>query len=157
MSSLPDRPSLTSLRKQAKSLLKSIRENDAAALERIALFHPKPDAFSTLRDAQFVVARQYGYAGWPELCEAVETALDAARSLSERASLFVDLACLSYSSTEDVRRRERATRLLNESPDLTSSDIYAAAAAADVESTRRLLDSDSTCANHLVVHETGHR
>ena len=147
MSSLPARPSLASLRKQAKSLLKSARENDADALAQVNLHHPKPDTFSTLRDAQLIVARQYGYAGWPELCEAVEAALDAAKSLSDRASLFADLACLCYSPNENIRRRDRAARLLKESPDLTSSDIFAAAAAADVEAMRRLLSGDPSQAN----------
>ena len=147
MSSLPDRPSLTSLRKQAKSLLKSARENDADALEQVNLYHPKPDTFSTLRDAQLVLARRYGHDGWLELCEAVETALDAAQSLSERASLFADLACLCYSPDENIRRRERAIRLLEESPALTSSDIYAAAAAADVGAIRLILDSDPSLAS----------
>ena len=144
MSSLPDRPSL---RKQAKSLLKSVRGNDADALEQITLHHPKPDAFSTLRDAQLVVARQYGCAGWSELCDAVETALDTSASRFERASLFADLACLSYSPDENIRRRERATRLLDESPDLASSDIFAAAAAGDIEATKRNLSDDPECAN----------
>ena len=147
MSSLPVRPSLSSLRKQAKSLLKGVRENDPESLARVNENHPKPDTFSTLRDAQLVVARRYGCQGWAELCEAVETALDVAQSLSERAVLFADLACLCYNHDENLQRRERAARLLSESPDLATSDIYAAAAAFDIEAVKRLVEADAECVN----------
>jgi hypothetical protein len=45
--SLPDRPSLDSLRKQAKKLAR--------------------DRSLALRDAQLVLAREYGYPGWQAL------------------------------------------------------------------------------------------
>ena len=142
MSNLPVRPSLTSLRKQAKSVLKGFRENNRDALARIREYHPQPDRFATLRDAQLVVARQYGHPGWTELCRAVEDALDNAQSLTERAALFTDLTCLLYASGDNISRRERAARILRESPEITTVDIYAAAAAFDVEATRRLLSED---------------
>jgi len=149
VSTLPLRPSLASLRKQAKSLLSGFEENAPEALAAIGELHPKPDHFRTLRDAQFVVARQYGYAGWPELCAAVEAALDAARSAGELADLFVDLACLCYSKDENVRRRERAAKLLAEKPEITAHSIFAAAAAFDVTALRRHLASSATDANQI--------
>src|ERR1700751_2191598 len=53
--SLPARPSLESLRKQAKKLARE------ASLSR--------------RDAQLVLAREYGYAGWQELVAEVQSRL----------------------------------------------------------------------------------
>lgn len=49
---LPDRPNLDHLKKQAKALLRKLREHDAAA---------------TLADAQHALAREYGFASWPKL------------------------------------------------------------------------------------------
>ena len=54
---LPNRPSLSSLQKQAKKLLRRQRGGDREALELLRLHHPRPSAFSSLRDAQFVLAR----------------------------------------------------------------------------------------------------
>jgi len=53
--SLPDRPSLESLRKQAKKLAR--------------------DRSVSLRDAQLVLAREYGYAGWQDLIAEVSKRL----------------------------------------------------------------------------------
>ncbi len=143
MSTLPLRPSLASLRKQAKSLLSGFREDAPEAMAAIREHHPKPERFQTLRDAQLVIARQYGYAGWPELCAAVEAALDAARSTAESADLFADLACLCYTREENVQRRGRAARLLADKPELTAHNIFAAAAAFDTAALRRHLKTDA--------------
>ena len=57
---------LENLKKQAKSLLKSVRENDRAALERIAPF-VKDRANFKLNDAQLVISRELGHASWAGL------------------------------------------------------------------------------------------
>ncbi|HZD51410.1 MAG TPA: ankyrin repeat domain-containing protein, partial [Woeseiaceae bacterium] len=149
MSKLPARPSLASLRRQAKSLLNRFREKHSEALATIREHHPKPDRFSTLRDAQLVVARQYGYAGWAELRAAVANALDAACSTDELAEQFTDLACLCYSEEEHVNRRQRAAGLLAEKPELAAASIFAAAAAFDVAALRAHLDKHPARANQV--------
>ena len=149
MSDLPVRPSLSSLRKQAKSLLSSYRDGVDDAKAAVQEHHPKPDGFSSLRDAQLVVARQYGYPSWAELCDAAEAALDAARSIDERADLFADLACLCYSPNDNISRRERAARLVEETPDLTQHHVYAAAAAADLPALTSHIESDPECVNRV--------
>ena len=58
--------SLENLKKQAKSLLKSVRDNDQAAIKRIAPY-VKDDANFKLNDAQLVIARELGYASWARL------------------------------------------------------------------------------------------
>ena len=58
--------SLENLKKQAKSLLKSVRDNDGAALERIAPY-VKDDASFKLNDAQLVISRELGFASWAKL------------------------------------------------------------------------------------------
>src|SRR5688500_6041561 len=72
--SLPERPSLEQLRKQAKDLLRDARNGDATALARsCAVGRPSPGASLTLADAQLVVAREYGFASWPRLVRHVES------------------------------------------------------------------------------------
>jgi hypothetical protein len=70
VSPLPARPSLERLRKLAKELLKEHRARDAAAAERFRATMPGrvPAAGdATLADAQFVLAREHGFASWAAL------------------------------------------------------------------------------------------
>lgn len=68
---LPDRPSLESLRKQAKTLSRAIAAGAADALARARIQLPKCVPPLSLRDAQLVIAREYGFAGWRDLRKAV--------------------------------------------------------------------------------------
>ena len=102
MSDLPDHLSLTSLREQAKSPHSCFRNDDADALALVCEHHPKPDSFSSLGDAQRLVAIQYGYRGWSELFEAVETALDEASLLEQRADLFCERSFKGHTPALDV-------------------------------------------------------
>lgn len=81
MSSLPERPNLDHLRKQAKELLLQFHAHDPAALASFRRHLPaakdKSDAeLSTmllrLRDAQSCIARQYSFQSWHELKQFVE-------------------------------------------------------------------------------------
>src|SRR5262245_57219373 len=74
--SLPARPSLESLRKQAKKLARDIAAGDAGAVERARAQLPHVDAHLTQRNAQLVIAREYGYAGWQDLAAEVNRRLD---------------------------------------------------------------------------------
>jgi hypothetical protein len=65
--SLPARPSLESLRKQAKKLARDIAAGDAGAIARARAQLPNVDLPLTQRNAQLVIAREYGYAGWQDL------------------------------------------------------------------------------------------
>ena len=60
---LPDRPSLEFLRKAAKTLLASMQQRDPSA---------------QLADAQFALARDYGFDSWPKLKAHVESVAAAA-------------------------------------------------------------------------------
>jgi len=72
---LPDRPSLESLRKQAKKLARDINAGDAGAIARARVQLPQADVPFSRRNAQLVIAREYGYAGWQELTAEVSTRL----------------------------------------------------------------------------------
>lgn len=75
MKSLPARPSLESLRKQAKKLARDIAAGDAGAIARARVHLPNVDLPLTRRNAQLVIAREYGYAGWQDLTAEVSKRL----------------------------------------------------------------------------------
>ncbi|WP_327104201.1 hypothetical protein [Nonomuraea glycinis] len=71
---LPDRPNLTNLRTQAKSLLAAWRAGDQQALIRVRDLHPRGERVTamgrhSLAAAQLVVARGYGFASWARLVQ----------------------------------------------------------------------------------------
>src|SRR5688572_28059341 len=73
--SLPARPSLESLRKQAKRLARDIAAGDTKAIARARAQLPDTELPLSQRDAQLVLAREYGYAGWPDLTAEVHKRL----------------------------------------------------------------------------------
>ena len=73
--SLPARPSLESLRKQAKKLARDLVAGDAAAIARARAHLPNVDLPLTQRNAQLVIAREYGCAGWQDLAAEVSKRL----------------------------------------------------------------------------------
>src|ERR1044071_941905 len=85
---LPSHPSFESLRKQAKKLARQFAAGDPEALARVHAQLSAPPLPLTLRDAQFIVAREYGFAGWQDLRTAVlreeGTGLDWAAAEAER-------------------------------------------------------------------------
>lgn len=72
---LPASPDPEQQKKRAKDLLKAVRAGDAAALARTRYSHPRLAhrteseiaAMAKLSDAQWVIAREYGFASWPKL------------------------------------------------------------------------------------------
>src|SRR5437660_1339857 len=83
-SHLPARPSLEQLRKQAKELLGDYRGGHAAAAARFRaisprLAYPARTENVTLADAQFVLAREYGFESWATLVHHVEAIQSSSR------------------------------------------------------------------------------
>ncbi len=105
---LPDRPSLESLRKQAKKLARDIAAGNADAIARAHAQLPRAELPLSQRDAQLVLAREYGFAGWQHLREEVlkrtANSLEWAGAEAQRAIHNNDL--------------ERLTQLLREHPAL---------------------------------------
>jgi hypothetical protein len=71
-SQLPARPSLESLHKQAKKLTRDIVAGNEDAIARAYAHLPKAKLPLSQRDAQLVLAREYGFAGWKDLIKEVE-------------------------------------------------------------------------------------
>jgi Ankyrin repeat len=74
-SKLPARPSLESLRRQAKKLAHGLVAGDAAATRRARAQLPQAQLPLSQRDAQLVLAREYGFPGWPDLVKEVQQRL----------------------------------------------------------------------------------
>lgn len=108
--SLPVRPSLDSLRKQAKQLARDVAAGDVAARERVRAHLASFDAPLTQRKAQLVVAREYGYAGWQELVAEVRKRLGQGLSWAvEQAERLIH-----------DNHTQRLQQLLAEHPELLS-------------------------------------
>ncbi len=71
-SRFPVRPSLEQLSKQAKELLRQVRAGELAALDRFGADAARLPREATLADAQFVIAREYGFATWADLKRHIE-------------------------------------------------------------------------------------
>ncbi|MGC4050316.1 MAG: ankyrin repeat domain-containing protein [Paludibaculum sp.] len=97
-SRLPARPSLESLRKQARKLARLIAAGDPAAIARVQVQLPAASWPRTQRTAQLVLAREYGFAGWTELLNEVNRrlggALEAAAAEARRHIHNNDLEAL---------------------------------------------------------------
>lgn len=81
--SLPSRPDLPQQKKLAKELLESFASGDAEALARVRSELPDKQKI-VLADAQFVLAREYGFEGWAALKQHIEALADDKRSPEER-------------------------------------------------------------------------
>ncbi len=69
---LPSRPRLAFERKQAQRVLAELRRGDPGALRRASLHRADAAAAPKapkLADAQFIIAREYGFRSWPRLVE----------------------------------------------------------------------------------------
>lgn len=144
---LPPRPSPAHLKKQAKQLLKQFRDADNEALEQIRLYFPSPDQFNTLRDAQLVVARAYGYSGWTDLLQAVDERLLNSLDPAELADRFVDLACLQYNGQDSDLRLDHAQRILQKTPELAEHNFITAVISNQFDLVQRSLKADPSLAS----------
>ena len=133
------RPSLSSLRREAKSLLDEVRRNQSR--------RRWPWSGNTIRTRRISPATATpcwwlpGNTDIPageELQRTFEEEAGAGGTLEERADLFAELACLSYRGDDHVSRRERAARMLAETPGISGASPWAAAAAFDVEALGQL-------------------
>ena len=125
-----ENPDLDQLKRQAKELLDAYRSYSPEAVAEVTTYHRSvsPETFA-LHDAQFVLARSYGFESWPKLKaavdgvtaktlhEAVESAdLRTARDLLTRRPEIVDLGSGGMRALHKavLRRDLEMTKLLLE-------------------------------------------
>lgn len=152
----PRNPSLVHFKHQAKDLLKACHASAPEAVARITEFHPrfakdpKPLQFR-LSDAQFVIAREYGFANWEKLRICTLTlekyGRDTEKSIHREipAEAFLQLICLNY-GMDHPSRREEGQQIFARHPEIHGSSIHVAAATGDIENTRRLLENNPSLA-----------
>ena len=74
--SLPSRRHFEDIRKEARELLHDLRRWDAAAIKRQYSVDSEAGKFpARLADAQYTVAREYGYRSWQKLKQRLEANL----------------------------------------------------------------------------------
>jgi hypothetical protein len=164
---LPGNANLEQLKKGAKSFQRAVRSGDVGAAEVVREFHPRlPDAQPgstelngfTRTGAQFVIARQFGFASWAKLKAHLELVACYARSphdqpvgeplTDDQAVIdeFLRLACLTYGD-DDPDRFRRARSLLEQHDWLGRASIHTIAATSEVDAARELLDHDGSQAS----------
>ncbi|MDF2775605.1 MAG: ankyrin repeat protein [Geminicoccaceae bacterium] len=81
--SLPAHPDLAQQKKQAKELLQAFTAGESEAQARVRAVLPDKKEIA-LADAQFTLAREYGFASWPALKEHIDAHADDRRTPEER-------------------------------------------------------------------------
>ena len=72
--SLPSQRQFEDIRKEARELLHDLRRWDATAVRRHYTVDCEAGKFpARLADAQYIVAREYGYRSWQKLKQRLET------------------------------------------------------------------------------------
>lgn len=143
-SKLPSRPHFDHLRRQAKALLAELKQGDGRAVQAFRDHLPEAkrmsaaavrDAGFRLADAQSVVARQTGFASWPNLSRHVHEL----RSLEGEwrfASLEIDGAPVPEAALAHSRILMDGDRFRTESPEATYEGVF----TIDVEATPPRID-----------------
>jgi ankyrin repeat protein len=121
-----ENPDLNQLKRQAKELLEAYRASSPEAVAEVTAYHrtATPETFA-LHDAQFVLARAYGFESWPKLKAAVDGA--TAARLQEAAA------------TGDIKA---ARELLVRRPEIVHQTpaLLTAVLRRDLEMTRLMLE-----------------
>jgi ankyrin repeat protein len=136
---------LEALRKEAKRLRKAIVAGEPEAIARLGA---APN--HSLRQAQYVIAREYGFASWAALKQEIE---DRSRSHEERVRLFLEKSVHRYGTDpstgkwgdyepDGAARGALAARLLARHPQIARHDIHTAVAAHDLDAVRTALAKD---------------
>lgn len=131
MKQLPENPNFDFLRAEAKDLLQAIRSADPSAIQKVRDFAPHlvGAAEFQLANAQFIVAREYGFSSWAALKAEVAAIAVLKRPRSEWGLAFCEFALGRGFIGANV---DQAKRLLKAAPSILD-DPYVACAAGDLQ------------------------
>jgi ankyrin repeat protein len=130
--SLPDRPNLGQLRRQAKELRDAARRGEPGALDRVTrIYRAAPQGGVTLAAAQLVIARELGFTSWPRLKAAVESNSATPGQLVE-----------AFVAASVERPLREAATILEAHPSIAAHSIYAAAVLGDRRTVSEMLAAD---------------
>jgi ankyrin repeat protein len=127
MADLPAKPSIDHLRRQARDLLRAAQAGDTAAIGRIRAVS---DAL-TLASAQLAVAREYGFASWTRLRDAVTA---RTTGLAQQAEAFCEASIRDWTG--------RAARMLAATPQIASYSFATAVILGDADRVRTEIGRD---------------
>jgi ankyrin repeat protein len=129
--SLPERPNLDQLRRQAKELRDAARRGDTSALTRFARHHPSPGLeTASLAAAQLVIARELGFPSWPRLKATIEADVIDRRQRARFVTASVE------------GRLREAADVMSSDPDIAGRDIRVAAILGDANRVHDMLAVD---------------
>jgi len=159
MKSLPSRPDIDHLKRQAKDLLADFRRAAPEAVARLRNALPlaagrDPAAIGRLKlrlhDAQSCIAREYGFESWADLRAYVDAVRAYDRDSAALAAAFCGLVYAGDMAGGTNRARPMAAaRLLADHPDLPRRDAWTACAAGDVDTVRRQIEMDPSWVNRV--------
>jgi ankyrin repeat protein len=132
--SLPQRPNLDQLRRQAKELRDAARAGDAAALAGIRAQAGDADPL-TLAAAQLAVAREHGFASWSRLKAEVEA---RTVGIARRVDVFLRASVTGQNG--------RAARMLDADPGIAAYDFRTAVVLGEAARVREQLARDPAIA-----------
>lgn len=157
MSPLPDRLNLDHLKKQAKQLIRLYRSRDAAAMTRFRNALPVAAGLGDeeiasqqlrLHDAQSCIAREHGFASWPDLKRYVEVQAVAQQARAVRVLHWAQLLYAGdVSGTVNHANPRVALRMLADDPELIADDPWLACAIGDESVVRQAMRADPAWVN----------
>ena len=137
--SLPERPDLDQLRRQAKELRDAARRGEADALDRFEHYHGRgPPGPMTLAAAQLVVARELGFTSWPKLKAVVESGASSPEGLAD-----------AFVAASVERRLGEAASFLDARPGIAGDSIYTATVVGDAHTVREMLSANPSAATAI--------
>ena len=152
-----DRLNLDHLKKQAKDLVRLYRSRDAAAMARFRRALPaaadmNDDGIAGLQlrlhDAQSCLARELGFASWPDLKRYVEVQAAAQKQRAGRVLHWLQLIYRGDVSSTSGRANLRVgLRILADDPELIAGDPYLGCAIGDENLLRQATQADPSWVN----------
>lgn len=133
--SLPAKPSLVFLKKQAKDLLDAVRSGDPDAVKIVAACFSPAEKIG-LAQVHLALAREYGFPSWSSLKRHV------AKEESTVVESFIDAAIAG--------RLEDARQLWNENRELLRQNVASASIAGDVGAVKGIVQGSPSIVNEGV-------
>ncbi|MFC0220441.1 hypothetical protein ACFFJ7_18835 [Pseudochelatococcus lubricantis] len=154
MKSLPSRPDIDHLNRQAKDLLADVRRSAPEAIARVRYALPAAagqDAAAIsrlelrLHDAQSCIAREYGFESWAELRAYIDASWTHHVDSAALATAFCGLVYAGdITGGTNHARPQAAARLLTDHRDLLGRDPWIACAGGNIETVRRRIEADAS-------------
>ena len=108
---LPSQSDFDVIQKEARNLFHALQRKDNAAIERYDPFAILGDtSYTRLADAQYVIARRYGYRSWARMKEKLVKCSDRPRSAPDRIPALQKLATFKQALDADPTNVEMAIR-----------------------------------------------